>query len=309
MLCTISLLAVGPSARLLLLGSIHGTGKEWDRKQHECQGHSRRVGGAGIERRLGSETWTVESRETGTGARSGLDLVAGIRQKIEELGAEPMVDGIIDLVRAVTTQEGTAKGGDGNLGQVKEPGLVDNNIEHGVAFVAKEVASTVTHGGDALVMSELDNLSLLDFDCFLGASELATSLIMGALGAFELDVSLLGRGLGLGGGSLESGGFGSLGVGGGHGRRRSQKENWRQRNKQLKIALVCKKGITRESESVENLQRVGQETNVSCQWNVTEGRVQRVQLTCIVLMHRDGFVHAGIGVVPLKWSGSDSRVC
>jgi len=34
-------------------------------------------------------------------------------------------------------------------------------------------------------------------------------------------------------------------------------------------------------------------------------------LTCIVVMHRDGFVHAGVGVVPLgeegcRWSGTAS---
>jgi len=91
-------------------------------------------------------------------------------------------------------------------------------------FAAKDVVGIVSHGGDALVMGELDNLGLLDFGCFLGARELATSLVMGALGGFELDVGLLGRGLSLSGGSLETSGFGSVGVGGGHGQRRSGKE-------------------------------------------------------------------------------------
>jgi len=68
-----------------------------------------------------------------------------------------------------------------------------------------------------LVMGELDNLGLLDFGCFLGIGELAAGLVMGAFGSFGLVIGLLGRGLGLGGGSLETGGFCSVGVGGGHG--------------------------------------------------------------------------------------------
>jgi len=175
-------------------------------------------GGQGLTGGWGSETWRVELRETTTGPTSRLGLVVGVsRQKIEELGVEPMVNGIIDLVLAATTQKGAAKGGDGSLGKLKEPGLVGNDIEQGVAFVAKDVVSVVSHGGDALVTSELDNLSLLDFGCFIGISELVTSLVMGALGSFELEIGLLGRGLGLGGGSLETGGFGRVGVGGGHG--------------------------------------------------------------------------------------------
>jgi len=102
--------------------------------------------------------------------------------------------------------------------------LVNNDIEQGVAFAAKDVVSVVSHGGDALVASELDNLGLLDFGCFLGISELATSLVMGTLGGFELEIGLLGRALGLGGGSLESGGYSSVGIGGGHGLGRSEKE-------------------------------------------------------------------------------------
>jgi len=73
-------------------------------------------------------------------------------------------------------------------------------------------------------MGELDILGFLDFGCFLGTSELAAGLVMGAFGSFELDIGLLGRGLGLGGGSLETGGFGGVGVGRGHGQRRSGKE-------------------------------------------------------------------------------------
>jgi len=167
---------------------------------------------------VGSETWGVKLRETTTGATNRLDFVVGIsRQDIKELGVEPMVDGIIDLVLVITTQEGAAKGDAGSLGKLKEPSLVNNDIEQGVAFAAKDVVSIVSHGSNVLVVSELDNLSLLGFGCFLGVRELATGLVMGALGSFELEVGLLGRGLGLGGRSLESGGFGSGGVGGGHG--------------------------------------------------------------------------------------------
>jgi len=68
-----------------------------------------------------------------------------------------------------------------------------------------------------LVATELDNFGLLGFGCFLGLRELVTSLVMGALGGFELEVGLLGKSLGLGSGSLETGSFGSVGVGGGHG--------------------------------------------------------------------------------------------
>jgi len=49
-------------------------------------------------------------------------LVVGISgQKIKELGVEPMVDGIIDLILAITTQEGAAKRGHRSLGKLKEP--------------------------------------------------------------------------------------------------------------------------------------------------------------------------------------------
>jgi len=130
-----------------------------------------------------------------------------------------MIDGVIDLALVITIREGAAKGGDGSLGKPKEPGLVDKNIDdgQGIAFVANDVVGVVSHGGDALVVGKLDNLGLLGFGCFLGNRELAAGLVMGALGGFDLEISLLGRGLGLGGGSLESGSFGSVGVGGGHG--------------------------------------------------------------------------------------------
>ena len=140
------------------------------------------------------------------------------RQDIEELGMEPLVNGSVDLVLAVAAREGTAKGSDSGLGKLKETSWGDNDIAKGVAFAAEDVVGVVSHGGDALVMGELDNLGLLNFGCFLGISELAAGLGMGAFGSFELAISLLGRGLGLGGGSLETGGFGSMGVGGGHGR-------------------------------------------------------------------------------------------
>jgi len=69
------------------------------------------------------------------------------------------------------------------------------------------------------------HLSLVGFDCFLGIVELATGLVMGALGGLELELGFLDRGLGLGGGCLECGGLGHVGVSGGHGRRRrSEKE-------------------------------------------------------------------------------------
>jgi len=64
----------------------------------------------------------------------------------------------------------------------KEPSWIDNNIEQGVAFAAKDVVGVVSHGGDALVVGELDNLGLLDFGCFLGVSELAAGLVMDAFG-------------------------------------------------------------------------------------------------------------------------------
>ena len=146
-------------------------------------------------------------------------MIMGVsRQDIEELGMEPLVNGSVDLVLAVAAREGTAKGSDSGLGKLKETSWGDNDIAKGVAFAAEDVVGVVSHGGDALVMGELDNLGLLNFGCFLGISELAAGLGMGAFGSFELAISLLGRGLGLGGGSLETGGFGSMGVGGGHGR-------------------------------------------------------------------------------------------
>ena len=146
-------------------------------------------------------------------------MIMGVsRQDIEELGMEPLVNGSVDLVLAVAAREGTAKGSDSGLGKLKETSWGDNDIAKGVAFAAEDVVGVVSHGGDALVVGELDNLGLLDFGCFLGISELAAGLGMGAFGSFELAISLLGRGLGLGGGSLETGGFGSMRVGGGHGR-------------------------------------------------------------------------------------------
>jgi len=100
------------------------TGRDYNRNQHECQGHLDCAGKTGIERRWGSETWRVESRETTTGATSRLDLVVGINgQKIKELGVECRTNGrgIFDLVLAITTQEGTTKRGDGGLDKLKEP--------------------------------------------------------------------------------------------------------------------------------------------------------------------------------------------
>jgi len=152
-------------------------------------------------------------------------LVVGIsRQDIEELGVEPVVNGSIDLVLAAFAREGIAKGSDSGLGKLKETCWGNNDIAKGVAFAAKAVVGVVSHGGDALVVGELDNLGLLDFGCFLGISELAAGLVMDAFGSFELAIGLLGRDLGLGGGSLDTSDFGSVGVGGGHGRRRSEKE-------------------------------------------------------------------------------------
>jgi len=183
------------------------------------------VGGTGIERRWGKETLGVELREPTTGAMSRLDLVVGSsRQKVKKLGVEPMINGLVDLGLAITSREGTTKGGDGGLGKLKESGLINNDIERGVWFGAKDVVGVVSHGGDTLVASELDKLVLLDFGFFLGIRELAASLVMGTLGSFEPDFGLLDRGLGLGGGSLESGSFGSVRVGWGHGQRRNEKE-------------------------------------------------------------------------------------
>jgi len=130
---------------------------------------------------------------------------------------EPLINGRVDFVLAVTAREGTAKGGDGSLGKLKEPGLANSDIEQGVVFAAKDVVGVVSHGGDALVVGELDNLGLLNFGCFLCISELAAGLVMDAFGSFELAIGLLGRDLGLGGGSLETGSFGSVRIGGGHG--------------------------------------------------------------------------------------------
>jgi len=162
----------------------------------------------------------------------GLDLVVDVSgQDIKEFGVEPLIDGSVDLILPVAAQEGTAKGGDGSLGKLKEPSLVDNNIEQGVAFAAKDVVGVVSHGGDVLVMGELDNLGLLDFGCFLGVRELAAGLVMDAFGSFELAIGFLGGDLGLGGGSLETGGSGSVRIGRGHGQRRCTKEELGQGNK------------------------------------------------------------------------------
>jgi len=163
-------------------------------------------------------------RETTTGATSRLDLVVGISgEKIKELCVEPMVDGIIDLILVVATQEGATKRGDSDLGKMKELSLVNDDIEQGVALATEEVVSVLHHGGDALVMRERVHLGLLGFGCFLGVVELATGLGMGMLGGVELELGLLDRGLGLGGGSLECGGLSNVRVGGGHGGRRSEK--------------------------------------------------------------------------------------
>jgi len=145
-------------------------------------------------------------------------LVAGISgQEIEEFGVEPLINGSVDLVLAATAPEGTTEGSDSSLGKLEEPSWIDNDIEQGVAFATKDVVGAVSHGGDALVVGELDNLGLLDFGCFLGAREFAAGLVMDAFGSFELASGLLGRDLGLGGRGLETGGFGSTGVGWGHG--------------------------------------------------------------------------------------------
>jgi len=152
-------------------------------------------------------------------------LVVGVgRQDIEEFGVEPMVNGSVDLILAVAAREGTAKGSGSGLGKLKETDWVDNDIAKGVAFATEEVVGMVSHGGDALVVGKLDDLGLLEFGCFLGVRELAAGLGMHAFGGFELEIGLLGRELGLGGGSLETGCLGSVGVGGGHGRRRGKKE-------------------------------------------------------------------------------------
>jgi len=58
----------------------------------------------------------------------------------------------------------------------------------------------------------------------------------------------------------------------------ARRKNWgkgtRERKKmQLKIALVCEKENTRESEGGKGHQRGGQESNASCRWSVTDGRI------------------------------------
>ena len=152
-------------------------------------------------------------------------MVVGISgQEIEEFGVEPLINSGVDFVLAVAAREGTTKGGDSHLGKLEEPSWVDNDIEQGIALATKDVVGVISHGRDALVVGELDNLGFLDFGCFLGVRELAAGLVMDTFGSFELAIGLLGRDLGLGGGSLETGGLGSVGVGGGHGRRRGKKE-------------------------------------------------------------------------------------
>jgi len=156
----------GPSALLLLLRSIHGTGRECDRNQCECQGHSHCAGGKhrlkGVEAAKHEKTTL---RATAAGTTGKLDLVASInRQKVKKLGVEPMVDGFIDLILAAAAREGTMKGRHRGLGKLEEPSLVDDDIGQGVAFAAEDVVGVASHGGDALVVGELDNLGLLDFD-------------------------------------------------------------------------------------------------------------------------------------------------
>jgi len=91
-------------------------------------------------------------------------LVVGIsRQEIKEFGVEPMINGSVDFVLATTTQEGAAKGSDRSLGELKELSLVNNDIEQDIAFAAEDVIGVISHGGDALIVSEVDNLGLLDF--------------------------------------------------------------------------------------------------------------------------------------------------
>ena len=137
----------------------------------------------------GRETWGGDLGETITGAASRLDLVVGVsRQDIKELGVEPLVNGSGDLVLAVAAREGTAHGSDGGLCKLKETSWVDNDIAKGIAFAAEDVVGVVSHGGDALVVGELDNLGLLDFGCFLGVRELAAGLVMDAFGGFELAI-------------------------------------------------------------------------------------------------------------------------
>jgi len=98
-------------------------------------------------------------RETTTGATSRLDLVVCISgEKIKELGVEPMVNGIVDLVLAVATREGATKRGDSDWGKMKELSLVDNDVKQGVALATEDVVSTINHGGDALVMAERAHL-------------------------------------------------------------------------------------------------------------------------------------------------------
>jgi len=166
----------------------------------------------------GSKTWRDDLREATTGAAGRLDLVVGVSgQDIKELGVEPLINGSVDLVLAVAAREGTTKGSDSGLGKLKKPSWGDNDIVQGIAFAAKDVVGVVSHGGNALVVGELDNLGLLNFGCFLGISELAAGLVMDTFGRFELAIGLLGRDLGLGGGSLETSSFGSVRIGRGHG--------------------------------------------------------------------------------------------
>ena len=175
------------------------------------------MGKTGVERRGGSETWRVELRETTTGATSSLDLVASIHwQKVKQMSVDPLCNDIIELNLVVATRECAAEGDNNVFGEAKESGLISKNIDNGqgIAIAAKEVVSVVDHRGEALF--------LLYFGCFLGVKELAAGLSMGTFGGIDLAGSLLGGRFGLGCGSLESGGFGSLGVGRGHGQGRSK---------------------------------------------------------------------------------------
>ena len=144
--------------------------------------------------------------ETATGATGRHDLVVGISgEEVKKLDVEPLVDSLVDLVLAIATQEGATEGGDGCLGDLEALGLINKGVVRGAELGTEGVGGVQDHGSDALLMVERMHLSLVGFDCFLGILELATGLVMGALGGLELELGFLDRGLGLGGGCLERG--------------------------------------------------------------------------------------------------------
>jgi len=66
---------------------------------------------------------------TATGAAGRHDLVVGTSGGGgKKLGVEPLVDGLVDLVLAITTRESTTEGGDGCLGGLETLSLVDNGV-------------------------------------------------------------------------------------------------------------------------------------------------------------------------------------